>query len=76
MVQAITVIHLICCLLIILVVLAQSGKSSGLSSAITGTSETFLAKNRSRSLDSRLAKLTKWFAVAFVIITIVLNIVI
>ena len=71
---AVTVIQLIACLAIVVIVLFQSGKSAGLSGAIGGGSgDTFLAKNKSKSLDARLARLTKWVAVVFIVLTLVLD---
>ena len=72
---AITILQLLTCLFLIAVVLLQSGKRSGLSGAIAGGAETFLSKNKARSLDAKLAKATKWVAAAFAVLTIVLNIV-
>ena len=72
---AITILQLLTCLFLIAVVLLQSGKRSGLSGAIAGGAETFLSKNKARSLDTKLAKATKWVAAAFAVLTIVLNIV-
>ncbi len=70
---AITILQLIVCLILVLVVMFQSGKKSGLSGAIAGMSETFVSKNKAKSWDSRLAKATKWIAIAFAVLTIVLN---
>ena len=62
-------------LAVTVVVLLQSGKSAGLSGAIAGGAETFLSKGKAKSLDAKLAKATKWFAIAFVILTLVLNLI-
>ena len=67
------IVHLVICVAIVAIVLLQSGKTSGLSGALSGSSDTFLSKNKSKSLDARLARATKWFAGTFVILTIVLN---
>ena len=72
---AITIVQLICGIAIILIVLLQSGKKAGLSGAIAGGVDTFLSKNKSRSIDARLAKLTKWVMLVYVLLTIVLSIV-
>ena len=72
---AITIIQLISCVILILIVLFQSGKTAGLSGAIGGGSETYLSKNKSKSLDAKLAKGTKWVAIVFVVLTLILNIV-
>ena len=73
MLIAITVVQLLAALVLILIVLFQSGKSQGLSGAIGGGSgDTFLAKNKSKSLDARLAKMTKWVAIVFMVLTLVM----
>lgn len=72
---ALTIIQLLCALALVIIVLFQSGKSAGLSGAIAGAADTFMARNKSRSIDAKLAKSTKWIAIAFVILTIILNII-
>ena len=57
------------------VVLAQSGKSAGLSGSIAGGAETFMSKGKAKSWDAKLARLTKWFALAFVLLTLILNLI-
>ena len=68
----ITILQLLCGLAIILVVLFQSGKSAGLSGAIGGVADSFLAKNKAKTMDAKLARATKWFGAAFLILTLVL----
>ena len=70
---AVTIIHLVVCAVLIVVVLTQSGKTSGLSGAIGGGSDTYLSKNKAKSFDSRLARVTKWFAVVFALTTLALH---
>ncbi len=67
-----TVVYVLFCLFLIAVVLLQSGKSAGLSGAISGAADTFLSKNKAKTWDARLAKMTKWVAVAFMVLTLVL----
>ncbi len=69
-----TILQLLTALATILIVLFQSGKSAGLSGAIGGVADTFLAKNKAKSLDAKLAKCTKWVAIAFVVLTLLINI--
>jgi preprotein translocase subunit SecG len=71
----ITILQLLSAVTIIVIVLLQSGKSAGLSGAIAGAADTFLSKNKSKSLDSKLARLTKWISIAFVVLTLLLNII-
>ena len=72
MVLVITILQLLCGLAIILSVLIQSGKHAGLSGAIGGVADSFLAKNKARTLDAKLARATKWIGAAFLILTIIL----
>ena len=75
MVTFITVLQLLCGLAIIGAVMFQSGKSAGLSGAIGGVADSFLAKNKARTLDAKLARATKWLGAAFLILTMVLLII-
>lgn len=69
---AITILQLLCGLGIILVVLFQSGKSAGLSGAIGGVADSFLAKNKAKTMDAKLARATKWIGALFLILTLIL----
>ena len=69
-----TILQLLSGLAVTVVVLLQSGKSAGLSGAIAGGAETFLSKGKAKSLDAKLAKATKWFAIAFVILLSLIHI--
>ena len=60
---------------LVAIVMLQSGKSAGLSGAIAGAADTFLSKNKAKSLDAKLAKSTKWVAIAWVVLTLVLCVV-
>ena len=60
---------------LIVVVLLQSGKEAGLSSAISGSSDSYLSKNKKGGLDQILASSTKWIAIVWVVITLVLSLV-
>ena len=68
----ITVLQLLCGLAIIMAVLFQSGKSAGLSGAIGGVADSFLAKNKAKTLDAKRARATKWVGALFLILTLVL----
>ena len=57
------------------IVLMQSGKSAGLSGAVAGGAENFFSKGKAKSWDEKLAKMTKWFALAFVLLTLILNLI-
>ena len=62
-------------LALIAVVMLQSGKSAGLSGAIAGGADTFLSKNKAKSLDAKLAKMTKWVAIGFMVLALLITLV-
>ena len=70
-----TVLQVLCGLDVIAVVMLQSGKSAGLSGAIAGGADTFLSKNKAKSVDAKLAKMTKWVAILWILLTLSLSIV-
>ncbi len=70
-----TVIQMLAGLFLIAVVLLQSGKSAGLSGAIAGGMDTFMSKNKAKTWDAKLAKWTKWVAIIFMILTLVISLV-
>ena len=67
-----TVIYAIDCIALTVVVLMQEGKQQGLGS-IAGVADTYWGKNKGRSREGNLVKLTAVFGVVFLILTIVLN---
>lgn len=67
-----TVAFIIVCLAIIVLVLMQEGKSSGLG-ALSGAAESYWGKNKARTMQGMLVKLTKIFCVLFMVLAIVLN---
>lgn len=70
---AVTILQLLSALVLILIVLFQSGKSQGLSGAIGGIADSYMAKSKAKSIDAKLAKATKWVGVIFVVLTLVIN---
>ena len=70
----ISVLQVLSGVAVMLVVLMQSGKSAGLSGAISGGADTFMSKGKAKTWDAKLAKATKWFALAFIVLTLILNV--
>ena len=68
-----TVIEVLLSIALIVVVLLQSGKESGLSGALSGNNDTYLSKNKGKNMDQMLATSTKWIAAAWVILTLCLS---
>lgn len=68
------VLEVLASLALILVVLFQSGKESGLSGALTGSNqETYLSKSKLGSLDKVLASATKWIALVWALLALSLS---
>lgn len=68
----IQIIFIIMCIALTVLVLMQEGKSAGLG-AISGMAETYWGKNKGRSMEGNLVKITKYLAIGFMLISIVLN---
>ena len=69
------VLEALCSVALIGVILLQSGKEAGLSGALAGGSDSYLSKNKKGNLDQVLASSTKWIALAWVVLTLVLSLV-
>ena len=59
---------------LIVVVLMQSGKEAGLG-AISGSADTYMGKNKGNSMEQKIAASTKWIALAWIVLTVALNII-
>lgn len=68
-----TICFIIICIALTVLVLMQEGKSAGLG-AISGAAESYWGKNKGRSMEGTLVKVTKYLAIAFIVIAAVLNI--
>ena len=67
-----TVLEVLASVALIVVVLLQSGKQSGLG-ALAGNADSFMNKNKAGGLDALLASATKWVALAWLVLTLSLN---
>ena len=72
MLLAVQILHIIIAVILVVVVLFQSGKSAGLSGSIAGGSETFFGKNKGRTIDAILEKWTTVIAILFLITSVAL----
>jgi len=69
----ITVLLIIVALALIVVVLLQSGKSAGLSGAISGGAEQLFGKQKARGMDLVLHRVTIVLSVLFFILTLAIT---
>ena len=67
-----TVVFILVCLALSTIVLAQEGKSAGLGT-ISGAADTYWGKNKGRSMEGKLIKLTRILAIVFIVLAVILN---
>ncbi|QAT39075.1 preprotein translocase subunit SecG [Clostridium sp. JN-9] len=72
---AIIVLQIIVSILLIAIVLVQPSKTDGLSGLMGGTSDTFFAKNKSRTSEAVLSKATVVLAIIFGALAMAQNII-
>ena len=68
----INILFILDCIALTVIVLMQEGKSAGLGS-ISGAAETYWGRNKGRSMEGMLVKITKILAVFFMLLAVVLN---
>lgn len=69
----VTILYILICVALTVIVLMQEGKQAGLTGAISGVADTYWGKNKGRSMEGALEKSTKFLAVAFIVLSVVLN---
>ena len=69
----IQIVFIILSIIMTVIVLMQEGKNNGLG-ALTGSVDTYWSKNKGRSMEGALEHFTRYGAIVFMIITLVLNI--
>ena len=72
MLIAVQILHALIAVVLVVVVLFQSGKQAGMSGTISGGSETFFGKSKARTIDAILERATTWIAIVFLITSIAL----
>ena len=68
-----TVLEVIASLILVVVVLMQSGKEAGLSGALSGNSDSYMNKSGKGGMDKMLARATKWVALVWLVLTLALS---
>ena len=70
-----TILELIASIVLVCVVLFQSGKEAGLSGALAGNTESYMNKSKRAGLDKLLASATKWVALVWILLTLALTLI-
>ncbi len=69
-----TILFIIVCVAITVIILFQEGKSAGLGSLSGQSTETYWSKNKGRSKEGILVKVTSCLVLVFFVIAAILNI--
>lgn len=69
----VTILYIIICIGLVVLVLMQEGKSAGLTGSISGAAETYWGKNKGRSMEGTLERITTVLAVLFIVISVILG---
>ena len=72
---AIGIVMILVCIIIIAVILLQQGHRSGVNGVISGAADTFLSKNKARTVNAKLASITKYITILFFILALVANVI-
>ena len=70
-----TVLECVASIVLIAAVLMQSGKEAGLSGALSGSNDNYLSKSKKKNLDQALSSATKWIALAWIVVTLILSLI-
>ena len=70
--MVLVILHLIVAIALIAIVLMQSGKSAGLSGSIAGGAESFFGKNKGKTIDAILSKITAAAAIIFLVTSLLI----
>ena len=69
------ILEIIASVIMILVVMFQSGKEAGLSGALTGNTDNYMSKSKFGNMDKTLASATKWIALVWILLTLSLSLI-
>ena len=67
----VTIAYIIICVALVIVVLMQEGKTNGLG-AVSGAADTYWTRNKGRSAEGVLVKITRVLSVLFIVLSLVL----
>jgi len=69
-----TIVITIVSIILIIAIVVQQSKSSGLSSGLSGGSDTYWSRNRGRSKEGKLERITLIAGIVFMVLAVILNI--
>lgn len=72
---ALGIVMILVCLIVIGVILLQQGHRSGVNGVISGAADTFLSKNKARTVNAKLASITKYITILFFVLALIANVI-
>lgn len=69
------ILMVLVCIGIIGIILLQQGHRAGVNGVISGAADTFLSKNKARTVNAKLASMTKYITIAFFVLALVANVI-
>lgn len=66
-------VFVVICIALAIIILMQESKQNGLSGTISGAADSYWGKNKGRSMEGKLVKITKILVILFVVIAVILN---
>ena len=66
-------VFVVICIALAIIILMQESKQNGLSGTISGAADSYWGKNKGRSMEGALVKSTKFLAILFLVLSVVLN---
>ncbi len=70
---ALMILFVLVSIVVTVIVLMQEGKQNGLGAISGASSDSYWGKNKARTMEGKLAKYTKFLAIAFIVIAAILN---
>jgi len=70
---ALTIVFLVISIILAIIVMMQEGKGGGLTTTISGGSDTYWSKNKGKSKEAILKKVTIVFGIAYMLLALVLS---
>ena len=66
-------VFVVFCIALALIILMQESKQNGLSGTISGAADSYWGKNKGRSMEGKLVKITKILVIIYVVLAVILN---
>ena len=66
-------VFVVICIALAIIILMQESKQNGLSGTISGAADSYWGKNKGRSMEGKLVKITKILVILFIVVILNFN---